>query len=144
CQGFHLNLLRPRTFSEKMQWRKLFDLNPLYAIFCDRLPARDYIVERVGADLAIPVLWAGENPDEVPFETLQRPYVIKSNHGSGQTIIVTDDDQFDVARARAAMRRWLDECHGGRMDGPGFCLLPRRVVVERCLLDRDGKRPAEL
>jgi hypothetical protein len=46
-------LLRPRRFTEKMQWRKLFDLNPLYAVISDKLAVRDFIAERVGNDLLL-------------------------------------------------------------------------------------------
>src|SRR5689334_6011326 len=126
-----------------MQWRKLFDLNPLYAIFCDKLAVRDYVAERVGAQMLVPVLWAGEDPDAVPLETLQRPYVIKSSHGCGHTIVVTADVQLDVAQARDTMRQWLGGCYGRAEDEAGYWHVPRRIMVERCLLDRDGKRPDE-
>ena len=34
------HLFRPRRFSEKMQWRKLFDLDPIYAVFSDKVATR--------------------------------------------------------------------------------------------------------
>ena len=36
-------LLRPRRFTEKIQWRKLFDFNPLFPTLCDKIAVRDYI-----------------------------------------------------------------------------------------------------
>jgi hypothetical protein len=48
--GRELNLLRPRLFSEKVQWRKLFDLDPRFAIMSDKLAARGYIARIVGPD----------------------------------------------------------------------------------------------
>ena len=46
--GFYPSLIFPIRFSEKMQWRKLFDLNPAYSILCDKLAIRDFVRERVG------------------------------------------------------------------------------------------------
>ena len=46
--GHKPRLLRPGRFTEKMQWRKLFDLNPIYAVITDKLASRDFIAERVG------------------------------------------------------------------------------------------------
>jgi hypothetical protein len=77
-EGRKLRLYFPRRFSEKMQWRKLFDLDPRYAVLCDKRAVRDLIAERVGSDVLIPLLWIGDNPESVPFKTLDPPSVIKS------------------------------------------------------------------
>jgi TupA-like ATPgrasp len=77
-------LLRPRRFTEKIQWRKLFDLNPLYAVISDRLAVRNFIANRVGDDVLVRLLWVGDDPTAVPFDSLEPPYVIKSTHASGQ------------------------------------------------------------
>ena len=47
--GREPNLMRPRLYSEKMQWRKLFDLDPRYAVLSDKLAARDFIAQTIGA-----------------------------------------------------------------------------------------------
>ena len=36
-KGCNPRLLRPRRFTEKIQWRKLFDLNPVYGVLSERL-----------------------------------------------------------------------------------------------------------
>ena len=40
-------LLRPRRFTEKMQWRKLFDLDPIYTVFCDKVATREFVAGRI-------------------------------------------------------------------------------------------------
>ena len=35
--GYKLNLKYPRTFSEKLQWLKLYNRNPLYTIMVDKV-----------------------------------------------------------------------------------------------------------
>lgn len=64
-------LYRPTRFSEKIQWRKLFDLNPIYTVLSDKLTVREFVAERVGAEMLIPLLWVGNDPDSLPFETNQ-------------------------------------------------------------------------
>ena len=97
--GVSPRLFTPQTFSEKVQWRKLFDLDPQFGVFSDKLRVRDYISERAGPDVLPPLLWVGDDPDAVPFENFRLPYVVKSTHASGQTLIVTD------AAALASRRR---------------------------------------
>jgi hypothetical protein len=136
-------LLRPRRFSEKMQWRKLFELDPRFAILSDKLAAQDFVAARIGPGRQADVLWVGNDPEAIPFDRLVPPYVLKSTHASGQVIIVRDLAELDVAAARAAARGWLAYCHGTSMNEPAYVHLPRRLVVERLLLCPDGTAPLE-
>src|SRR5208282_2681062 len=100
-------LLRPRRFSEKMQWRKLFELDPTFAILSDKLAARDFVAARIGPGRQAEVLWVGNDADAIPFDRLLPPYALKSTHAAGQTIIVRDSASLDVAAVRTAARGWL-------------------------------------
>jgi len=142
-KGRKPRLLRPQRFTEKMQWRKLFDLNPVYAVLSDKLAVRDFIAERVGTDLLIPLLWVGNDPDAVPFDTLDPPYVIKSTHASEQVLIVRRREDVDADAAVATFKAWLLSCYGTLKDEPGYVPVPRRLMVERMLLGTDGNSPKE-
>ncbi len=133
-----LRLLRPSRFTEKMQWRKLFDLNPVYAILSDKLAVREFIAERVGADVLVPLLWVGDDPDAIPFTTLDPPFIIKSTHASGHVLKVRNRDDLDVPTARATFREWLAQCFATISDEPGYKHVPRRLIIEPLLLDPDG------
>ena len=141
--GRPLPLIWPRRFTEKMQWRKLFDLDPIYATFCDKLAVRDFVAARIGAEFLVPLLWCGDDPDDVPFDRLDPPYVIKSTHASGHVLIVGSRDDIDVAKMRDTMRIWLGQCYGTVADEPGYAPVPRRLMVERHLFGADGARPLE-
>src|SRR5215831_18132182 len=73
----------PRTFEEKINGRMLFDRNPLWTVLSDKYETRQYVADRGGADYLVPLLWIGENPDDIPFDQLPRQFVLKTNHGSG-------------------------------------------------------------
>jgi hypothetical protein len=142
CYGRELRLARPRLFTEKMQWRKLFDLDPRYAILSDKAAARDFIAREIGADYLPDVLYLGDDPDAVPFETLEPPYVVKPTHGSGHVLRVPDR-AIDVAAARETLRGWLAYSHGAVENEPGYIHVPRRIIAERMILNRDGSAPLE-
>jgi TupA-like ATPgrasp len=136
-------LLRPGRFTEKMQWRKLFDLNPIYAVITDKLAVRDFIAERVGAQVLVPLLWIGDDPAAVPFDALDPPYVIKSTHASGHVLLVRKRQDADADTAVATFREWLSACHGIAKDEPAYIPVPRRLMVEQMLLGADGSPPLE-
>ena len=55
----------PKTYSERMLWRKLFDRNPLFVTFADKLATKAWIAARC-PDLAVPqTLWTGRVPEEI-------------------------------------------------------------------------------
>jgi hypothetical protein len=143
CHGRSPHLVRPRRYSEKMQWRKLFDLDPRYAIFSDKLASRGFIADRVGTDHLVPLLWYGDDPAEIPFGDLTPPYVLKSTHGCGHTIIVATGQEPDRDAIRATARHWLATCYGTGLDEPGYINVPRRLIVERQVFAQDGTYPLE-
>lgn len=142
-EGRELVLLRPRRFSEKMQWRKLFDLNPDFAVFSDKYATRQFVADRLGVEYLPELLWFGRDPDQIPFDSLPTPYVLKSTHGYGHVEIVEAGAAPDVAKMRASARQWLDHNHGTAMGEPGYEHVPPGLIVEGLLLDERGEPPPE-
>jgi TupA-like ATPgrasp len=115
-----LHLFYPRRFTEKMQWRKLFDLDSIYTVFCDKVAMRDYVAQRVGPNAVVPILWLGHDPSELPLETLQPPYIIKCSHGSGFNVTIRSSDVVDYAAIRGQFERWLAIDYGDLAKEPGY------------------------
>lgn len=46
--GYKLDLEKPKTLNEKLQWLKLHDRNPLYTQLVDKYEVRKYIAEKIG------------------------------------------------------------------------------------------------
>jgi hypothetical protein len=107
CHGQTPDLLRPRRYSEKIQWRKLFDLDPRYAMLPDKIAVRDFIAGRVGNTPLVPLLWVGDDPEALPFERLLPPFVLKSSHATTHSIVVETDQDVDRDQMRhEASRGW--------------------------------------
>jgi hypothetical protein len=133
-------LFSPSRYTEKMQWRKLFDANPLIPMLSDKLAVRDYITARAGAAYLVPLLWSGT---DIPFDALTPPYVLKSSHASGQVIMVPETPaDRDAIRAQAAS--WLADDYGARQFEPGYSPVPRRLLAEAMLTLPDGAPPEEI
>lgn len=136
-------LLTPRRYSEKMQWRKIFDFNPAFPILCDKIAVREFIAERVGHEHLIPLLWAGA-PAEIPFDRVAPPFFLKSAHGSGQVIMVGRDEIPDTIAIRALTESWLATNRSEAYDEPGYESVPARLLIEHTVTTADGARPDEV
>jgi hypothetical protein len=136
-------LFRPQCFTDKMQWRKLFELEPVFANVSCKIAAREYVTARIGPNRQAELLWSGADPEAIPFDDLIPPYVIKSSHASGHVIVVRAGETVDRDAIRRAARGWLAHCHGTAMSEPAYIHLPRRVIIERLLMMPDGSPPIE-
>ena len=57
--------------------------------------------------------------------------------------MVRERQDIDADAAVAKFKDWLGTCYGTAMDEPGYVPVPRRLMVERMLLDADGSAPQE-
>ncbi len=49
-----LNLKHPRLYTEKLQWLKLHDRNPLYSTLVDKYEVKQFLKEQLGEEYIIP------------------------------------------------------------------------------------------
>ena len=95
-----LNLKNPETYSEKLQWLKLYDRNPEYTRMVDKFEAKQYVAERIGEEYIIPTLGVWDSFDEIDFDSLPDQFVLKCTHDSGGLVICTDKSKLDIEKAR--------------------------------------------
>lgn len=113
--GEALDLANPAKFSEKIQWLKLYDRNPLIPVCADKLRVRDFVAERIGPQYLVPLLFSGDRPENIPFDRLPENYIIKTSHGSGTNIVVLGDRMilnkqeqvFSRPRIVNQLNKWL-------------------------------------
>lgn len=141
--GRYPNFLTPQRFTEKVQWRRLFDLDPRYALVSDKIAARDFVARRVGAQWLPRLLWTGDSPDNIPFDRLEPPYVLKTNHASAQSVLVTDAADIDRDKVRDTFRSWLGVRYGEIMREPAYTPIRPRLLAEHLMLEADGSPPLE-
>lgn len=102
-----LNLERPKTFNEKLQWLKFNDRDPQYSIVVDKYTVRKYISETIGEEYLIPLIGVWDKFDEIDFSKLPEKFVIKCNHDSGGIVICTDKSKLNIDKARKIINKSL-------------------------------------
>ena len=125
------HLRHPRTFNEKIAWRKLYQHNPQFPIFADKIAVKAEIAKLIGAQHVIETLWVGSNAEDIPFDSLAPPYVIKVNHSSGGNIFIRTAQDIKRDEIVASMREQLGFPHGHLFREWGYSGIPHKVMVER-------------
>ena len=105
-QGRLGNFACPAHLSELVQWRKLFDRNPLFPILADKLAVRGWLAEHCPELTAPELLWVGDRPEDIPGELIAPGVVIKTNSGSTENLF-PDREPMDRASLNSRLRGWI-------------------------------------
>lgn len=93
--GKHLNLKKPVTFCDKMNWLKLHDTHPEYTDLVDKIKVADFVSSKTGKVMTFPILGVWKSYEEIDFENLPDSFVLKCNHDSGSVKIIHDKSKID-------------------------------------------------
>jgi hypothetical protein len=104
-----LNLDNPRAFSEKLQWMKIYDRNPLYTILSDKYAARHYAAERIGNDYLPMLFGVYDSSQEIDWKSLPDQFVLKANQGSRRNIFCRDKRKIDIRSVSQQLDTWLKQ-----------------------------------
>jgi len=141
--GYRPNLKEPQTYNEKVGWRILNDPNPLIKLTTDKLAARDYVARKVGTDVLIPIIGVYEHAADIPWADLPSQFVLKASHGCEMTLIVYDKDAVDQSAAIRKAAGWLKQDYYELSRERAYRDIPRRLVIEKLLLDDQGRVPPD-
>lgn len=99
--GKPLHLRHPKTFSEKLQWLKLYNRKPEYTMMVDKYSVKDYVAKVIGDQYIIPTLGVWDRPDDIEWDKLPNQFVLKTTHGGGNkgVVICKDKKTFNKADA---------------------------------------------
>lgn len=124
----------PKSYSEKVQWRKLFDRNRELVICCDKLRARRFAAERVPDIGFARILWSGINPSGMPLSKLVPPYVIKPSNRSKKIILVRAPEDVSQTKTKGRCRGWLESPpHNANLYEWGYKRTTGKIIIEEFL-----------
>lgn len=131
--GYKLNLKNPHTFSEKIQWLKLYNRRPEYTTMVDKYAVKDYVAKIIGGKYVIPTLGVWDKPEEIDWESLPDRFVLKTTHGGGNTgvVICKDKTTFDRQKAIDKLNKSLKQDIYRTLREWPYKNVPRRILAEQ-------------
>ena len=135
--GRRLNLAHPVTFTEKLQWLKLYGRLEQYAPLADKLQVYGYVRERLGEAYLNRLLGSYERAADIPWDDLPDKFVLKATHGSGWNLIVADKARTDRREALQKCEQWLQGKYSPLSREPVYTNIPPRIISVEYLGDPD-------
>lgn len=136
--GNKLHLNPPITYTEKLQWIKLFDRNPIYRTMVDKYAVKKYVADIIGDDHIVPLLGVWDKPEEIEWSSLPNQFVLKTNHDCGGLVICKDKSKLDIEAASKKLSKSL-KCNywlAGR-EWP-YKDMARKIIAEKYIEDSTG------
>jgi len=138
--GNLLNLEAPKRYTEKIQWRKVYDHNPLYGELSDKYTVREWVKNKVGEGYLIPIIGVWDTFDDIDFSSFPNQFVLKTNNASGTNIIVKDKNAFNKKVVRAKIDYWMsmDYAFLAGYEMQYYGIAPK-IIAEEYIEDIDGE-----
>lgn len=137
--GHKLNLKMPSSYNEKLQWIKLYDRNPVYTKYVDKIAVRDFIADTLGKEYLIPLIGVWHDPDEIDFSALPDQFVLKCNHNSGTGMCICKDKSIiNPIEIKENLRKGLKEDYFYQGREWPYKNVERKILCEKFMVDESG------
>ena len=128
--GKKLDLENPQTFSEKIQWLKLYDRNPEYTKMVDKYAVKDYVASVIGNEYIIPTIGVWNKAEDIDWDKLPNQFVLKCNHDSGGLVICRDKNALDKEAAIKKLNKCLKRDYYKVWREWPYKNVPHRIIAE--------------
>lgn len=134
----------PRTFTDKLRWKMKHDRRPILTTTADKYEVIRYLEKKGFGDLLKKLYFVTDAPEEIPFDDLPDRYVVKSNHRSGDVIII-DNGMDIVSGAPLGREEIISRCndflagrHCNELNEWAYRNIKPVILVEEFLSDENG------
>ena len=137
--GEWLDWKNPRSFTEKLQWLKIYDFKPEYTKMVDKYSVKDYVASIIGDKYIIPTLSVWDRVKDIDWESLPDRFVLKTTHGGGGggVVICSDKSILDIPKAKEKLATSM-RCNAGTVFREKPYLKVRRRIIAESFITNSG------
>ena len=130
-----------QTWTEKMQWEKIYDDDPRKVICADKYAVRQWVADKIGEEYLIPLVGVWDKYEQIDFKSLPEKFVMKTNHGSGDVVIIRDKSDMSFAdriSLKRKMQTALQTDFGAVLGELHYSLIPPKIIAEE-IIGKEGQ-----
>lgn len=136
--GEKLNWDSPITLNEKINWLKIYSDTSEWTRLADKYKVREYIKDKGLEEILVPLYAKWDSVDEIDFSKLPKQFVLKTNHGSGEIIVVKNKDEIDENKIRKEMDEYISCPYGYYQGEPHYLGIRRCIIAEKLLVEKEN------
>lgn len=141
--GYIPSVKNPKTYNEKVLYRKKKPENPLFSICSDKVRVKEYVADKLSQNVVIPTYYSGDTISAVQLKEIIKENgscVLKASHNSGHVYILSErcpDEKIKHAVEDVCHQLTLD--FGKRVNEPWYSSIKPKVLVEQRLQPEAGE-----
>lgn len=137
--GHWINWKHPKTFSEKLQWLKVYGFKAEYTRLVDKLAVKDYVASKIGKEYIIPTLGVWDKVEDIDWDALPNQFVLKTTHGGGGcgVVICSDKANFDREKAIRKLEKSMRTNAGQTYREKPYLKVPRKIIAEKFISEQN-------
>lgn len=143
--GYGLDLSKPKSFNEKIQWLKIYDRKNLLTICADKYLVRDFVKGKIGEQYLIPLFNVYYNVEDMSEESFpEQPFIIKANHTSGTYRIFKNKKDLNISELKLLCKKWMSINYYNQTKEWQYKNIKPCIIIEKLLLNEDGVIPSDI
>lgn len=139
--GHWINWNKPKTFTEKIQWLKVYNRKPEYTTMVDKYAVKKYVADRIGEVYIIPTIGVWDRLEDIDLTSLPKKFVLKTTHGGGScgVVICSDKEKIEWEKSVSKLKDSLNaDIYKDLREWP-YKNVPKRIIAESFLESPNGE-----
>ncbi len=139
--GRRLDLKKPKRFTEKLQWYKLYYRNPLMKICVNKYSVRKYVKKKGLEDILVKLYAHYDKAENVDWKSLPESFVIKTQQGGGGLNVLVVPDKSKLTKEEMVSKLSFSRSKTGEKTGGrewAYWGIPTGIIVEELLVNHEN------
>lgn len=137
------NLKNPRDLNEKIMWMEFNTDTSRWSELADKIEVRKYVKEKGLEDILLDQYAYFDAPEQISLDSLPGSFVMKTNNGNAQTLIVPDKSKVTERELQKIASKWLRSKTWKASGEPHYGRIKPRILFEQLIPGADKKLPAD-
>lgn len=142
--GHKLSLTNPQSYTEKIQWYKLFYRDPVMKQCADKYLVREYIESKGYANILNDLYAVFKTPEEINLDCLPDKFVLKLSNGSSTNLLVKDKSLLNESDVKSKFCDFYNQSASSAGREWVYKNDERPVIVAEQYLEDDQRPGADL
>lgn len=130
-----VNFRNPCTFSEKLQWLKIYNKNPRYTMMVDKYSVKNFVSKVIGIEHVIPTYGVWDSPNSIDWDKLPQKFVLKTTHAGGSAGVILCKDKSKINKSEIIsklQKSFMTDSYAISKEWP-YKNVQRRIIAEQLL-----------
>ena len=131
--GYGIDWNHPRDLNEWINYLAFKTDTREWSRLADKYSVREYVLSKGLGHILIPLYGVWDDVDAIDFNKLPNSFAIKTNCGSGDTILIRDKKSEDLEEVRKRLNSALTSRFGMESAEPHYLRIKPLIIAERLL-----------